>query len=74
MEVGPLARMLVGYARATKDMQAHRRSEALGRLKVGPAALFSTLGRTAARGMETVLIARHMDKWYDELVEPHQER
>ena len=28
------------------------------RLEVGPEALFSTLGRTAARGMETVLIAR----------------
>ncbi|HSC58264.1 MAG TPA: nickel-dependent hydrogenase large subunit, partial [Gemmatimonadales bacterium] len=35
---------------------------------VGPAALFSTLGRTAARGMETVLLARRMSHWYDALV------
>jgi len=42
--------------------------DALGRLKVGPAALFSTLGRTAARGAETVLLARRMNTWYDSLV------
>ena len=35
----------------------------------GPAALFSTLGRVAARGMETVLLARRMNVWYDRLVE-----
>ena len=43
--------------------------EVLDRLEVGPAALFSTLGRTAARGMETVLLARRMNVWYDQLVD-----
>jgi hydrogenase large subunit len=42
--------------------------EVLDRLDVGPAALFSTLGRTAARGIETVLLARRMNVWYDRLV------
>jgi [NiFe] hydrogenase large subunit/hydrogenase large subunit len=68
MEVGPLARMLVAYASGHEDVQAMVK-EVLDRLEVGPEALFSTLGRTAARGMETVLIARRMNHWYDRLVE-----
>ena len=68
MEVGPLARMLVAYASGHEGVQELVK-EVLDRLEVGPAALFSTLGRTAARGMETVLIARRMNVWYDRLVE-----
>jgi [NiFe] hydrogenase large subunit/hydrogenase large subunit len=68
MEVGPLARMLVAYASGHEDVQVMVK-EVLDRLEVGPEALFSTLGRTAARGMETVLIARRMNRWYDRLVE-----
>ena len=34
---------------------------------VGPEALFSTLGRVAARGIETLLLAEKMDDWVDEL-------
>ncbi|MFW6235988.1 MAG: nickel-dependent hydrogenase large subunit [Desulfovibrionales bacterium] len=66
MEVGPLARCLVAYARgheATKktvDM-------VLNHLGVGPEALFSTLGRTAARGVETAVIAAKMEDWIQEL-------
>jgi Ni,Fe-hydrogenase I large subunit len=41
----------------------------MDRLNVGPAALFSTLGRVAARGMETVLLARRLQQDYDKLVE-----
>jgi len=67
MEVGPLARMLVAYASGHEDTKAIV-GEALGKLGVGPAALFSTLGRTAARGAETVLLARRMDTWYSALV------
>ena len=68
MEVGPLARMLVAYA------SGHQRVRelvgfALGRLGVGPAALFSTLGRVAARGLETQLMAEKMETWLDELAE-----
>ena len=67
MEVGPLARMLVAYASGHEEARALI-GEALGKLEVGAPALFSTLGRTAARGIETVLLARQMPKWYDSLV------
>jgi Ni,Fe-hydrogenase I large subunit len=67
MEVGPLARMLVAYASGHEDVREIV-GTVLGKLQVGPAALFSTLGRTAARGMETVLLARRMEHWYDQLV------
>jgi [NiFe] hydrogenase large subunit/hydrogenase large subunit len=68
MEVGPLARMLVAYASGHEEARALI-GEALGRLNVGPAALFSTLGRTAARGIETVLLARRMNTWYNAFVD-----
>jgi [NiFe] hydrogenase large subunit/hydrogenase large subunit len=67
MEVGPLARMLVAYASGHEEARAVI-GEALGRLNVGAPALFSTLGRTAARGVETVLLARRMNNWFDALV------
>ena len=67
MEVGPLARMLVAYASGHEDVKAIV-GDTLGKLQAPPAALFSTLGRTAARGMETVLLARKMGEWYDNLV------
>jgi len=67
MEVGPLARMLVAYASGHEGAQ-ELVGEALGRLQVGPEALFSTLGRTAARGIETVLLARRLEVWFDDLV------
>ncbi len=67
VEVGPLARMLVSYASGHEDVQEVV-NEALGRLGVGPEALFSTLGRTAARGAETVLLARRLESWFDSLV------
>jgi Ni,Fe-hydrogenase I large subunit len=68
MEVGPLARALVGYAAGHEGIRTMVK-EVLDRLQVGPEALFSTLGRTAARGMETVLLARRMNVWYDRLVD-----
>jgi Ni,Fe-hydrogenase I large subunit len=66
MEVGPLARMLVAYG------SGHARVKelvglVLGKLSVGPEALFSTLGRVAARGIETQLLAEKMGDWLDEL-------
>jgi len=67
VEVGPLARMLVAYASGHQDVQGLV-NDTLGRLGVGPAALFSTLGRTAARGIETVLLARKMEDWFTNLV------
>jgi hydrogenase large subunit len=54
MEVGPLARVLMGYASGRqeyKDVVDY----ALKTLDIPVTALFSTLGRTAARGLETKL-------------------
>ncbi|HJQ66123.1 MAG TPA: nickel-dependent hydrogenase large subunit [Gemmatimonadales bacterium] len=68
MEVGPLARALVAYASGHEEYRQMVKT-VLDTLDVGPAALFSTLGRTAARGIETVLLARRLQVWYDKLVE-----
>jgi hydrogenase large subunit len=67
MEVGPLARMLVAFARGSTDAKEVV-TEALKRLDVPVTALFSTLGRTAARGLETRLVARWAKEFLDELV------
>ena len=67
MEVGPLARALVGYAKGNAEVKEVV-DEALKKLDVPVTALFSTLGRTAARGLETRLIARWAKEFYDELI------
>jgi [NiFe] hydrogenase large subunit/hydrogenase large subunit len=67
MEVGPLARMLVAYAKGHKEVKAAV-DLVLGKLGVGPEALFSTLGRTAARGIETLVLANRLEGWLDQLV------
>jgi hydrogenase large subunit len=68
MEVGPLARMLVAYA-AGKEPQKTLIDNTLAKLNVPAAALFSTLGRTAARGLESQLNATWALEFYDRLVE-----
>ena len=68
MEVGPLSRMLVAYARGHQRVQ-ELVNGTLNQLGVGPAALFSTLGRVAARGIETVVLAEKLDGWLDELAD-----
>ena len=66
MEVGPLARMLVAYGSGHQRVKELVGS-VLSQLGVGPEALFSTLGRIAARCIETVLLAERMDGWIGEL-------
>jgi len=66
MEVGPLARMVVGYAAGQKDIQSLVNG-ALKKLNAPPAALFSTLGRIAARALEAQLMAQRLEAWVDEL-------
>ncbi|MGB5429042.1 nickel-dependent hydrogenase large subunit [Eudoraea sp.] len=68
MEVGPLARLLVGYARGNKEIQ-DAVNGALSHLDVPVDALFSTLGRTAARGIETQLVANWTMEFYDTLLQ-----
>ncbi len=66
MEVGPLSRMLVAYGSGHVRVQEVVNA-ALGQLGVGPEALFSTLGRVAARGIETLVLAEKMEGWLDDL-------
>jgi hydrogenase large subunit len=66
MEVGPLARMLVAYASGHEQVKKWV-DTALAQLDVGPEVLFSTLGRTAARVIETVVVAGQLLSWTDEL-------
>jgi hydrogenase large subunit len=67
MEVGPLARLLVAYASGRQEVREVV-DGALKKLEVPVAALFSTLGRTAARGLETLLIAQWAQEFYSDLV------
>ncbi len=67
MEVGPLSRVLMLYA--TGNEQAKELVNlTLNTLDVPVTALFSTLGRTAARGLETKIFADNMQGWYDDLI------
>jgi [NiFe] hydrogenase large subunit/hydrogenase large subunit len=66
MEVGPLARMVVAYAAGHARVR-EAIDQALGSLGLGTQALFSTLGRVLARGIETLLIAEQMESWITEL-------
>jgi len=68
MEVGPLARVLAMYASGheqTKDLVDY----VLKTLNVPVSAVFSTLGRTAARGIETKVFADFMLKTYNDLID-----
>jgi len=67
MEVGPLARMLVGYASGREEFKEVVDS-ALKKLNVPVGALFSTLGRTAARGLETQLVSNWSMEFYNSLI------
>lgn len=68
MEVGPLARLLVAYAAGQEEVKMAVNG-ALADLGVPVEALFSTLGRTAARGIETQLIAHWMKDFYKTLLD-----
>jgi hydrogenase large subunit len=66
MEVGPLARMAVAYAR--NHVRARQEiNSLLDTLGLGVSSLFSTLGRVAARGIETLLMAEQMEPWITQL-------
>jgi Ni,Fe-hydrogenase I large subunit len=66
MEVGPLARMLVGYAARDGDVR-QAVDAALRRLDLGHDALHSTMGRVLARALETEIVLGHLEGWLDEL-------
>ncbi len=67
MEVGPLARVLMLYAKGheqTRDLVGMT----LNKLDLPVEALFSTMGRTAARTLETKIIVDGMQGMYDQLM------
>ena len=64
----PWRRVLVAYAYGKKDFKTVVDST-LKQLNIPVTALFSTLGRTAARGLETLVIGNAMEGWVMELVE-----
>ncbi len=68
MEVGPLARMLVGYADGREEY-IDIVNRTLKHLDVPADALFSTLGRTAARALETQLVANWTIEFYNQLIQ-----
>ncbi|MCI0441700.1 nickel-dependent hydrogenase large subunit [bacterium] len=67
MEVGPLSRMLIAYARKHPQV-TEKVNLALQKLDVPAAALFSTLGRTAARGIEAWVMSEHLSEIYDKAI------
>jgi hydrogenase large subunit len=68
MEVGPLARLLVSYAAGHADVK-ETVGAVLGKLNVPVDALFSTLGRTAARGIDAALAMIWLKEFFGELME-----
>ena len=63
MEVGPLSRLIVAYASGRTDVQELVK-DTLGKLNVPVGALFSTLGRTAARGLDAALAMIWLKEFY----------
>jgi len=74
VEVGPLARIVVGLAAKDENIVKYatnflsKLGDKLGLGKAAPVSVvFSTVGRTAARAIETELMADVMMGWVDEL-------
>jgi len=67
MEVGPLARYVMGYAMGIPEFKEPV-DKVLTDLGLPLTAIFSTLGRTAARGLEASWAAHKMREYTDELI------
>ncbi len=68
MEVGPLASILVSYAKGNKKV-VKIVDDFLGKADIPASALFSTLGRTAGRMLQAKLIADYGLIAFDSLIE-----
>ena len=67
MEVGPLSRFVIAYASGREDVKELVDST-LSELGLPLPALFSTLGRTAARGLECTWAAHKMRVVFDDMM------
>jgi len=68
MEVGPLSRYIIGYAQNNPEFKEPVEA-VLRHLDVPVTALFSTLGRTAARGLECSWAAHKMRYFFDKMIQ-----
>ncbi len=68
MEVGPLAAALCAYVGGVPSVKASV-DAILGHLDIPVTALFSTLGRTAARAVITKAIADEMENWVNQIID-----
>lgn len=66
METGPLARRIIAYARGDEET-VKGLDDWLTASKLEKKNLFSTLGRTAARMVESVMLVNRMDGWLSDL-------
>ena len=67
MEVGPLARYVIGYMQGNEEIK-DQVDRTLRHLDLPIDALFSTLGRTAARGLEASWAAKKQRYFLDKLI------
>jgi len=67
MEVGPLARYIIGYAQGNPEFKEPV-EKVLKTLDVPVTALFSTLGRTAARGLEASWAVHKLKHFHEKLL------
>jgi len=68
MEVGPLARLLVAFASGNAEVK-EAVGATLGKLGVPVDALFSTLGRTAARGLSAAIEVGWLKNFHNQLLD-----
>jgi quinone-reactive Ni/Fe-hydrogenase large subunit len=66
-EVGPLARFIVAYVQGHKEIKPLV-DQTLKATGLPATVLFSTLGRTAARALETKYVGDHIEGWVNELI------
>jgi len=67
VEVGPLSRWIIGYAQGKPEFKEPVEAT-LKALDVPVTALFSTLGRTAARGLECQWAAHKLKYFFDKMI------
>ncbi len=71
MEVGPLARVMVAYGKGMAEM-VQAVDSFLGDTGLSLSQMYSTIGRTAARAIETKVIADAMPGWTSQLLQQVQ--
>lgn len=67
MEVGPLSRMIVGYAAGRSDVK-EAVGATLSKLNVPVEALYSTLGRIAGRALDAELAMSYLKEFFSDLM------